>query len=67
MIILFLKDVSYNLWNLKKDNTLDIIGSSVEEFISELNNIVGCRIVPTTHDEIYKFAKKKETRLIIRQ
>ncbi|HFI0708586.1 TPA: glycosyltransferase [Streptococcus suis] len=48
------------LREFEKDSTLDIIGSSVEEFISELDNIVGRRIVPTTHDEIYKFAKKRD-------
>lgn len=42
------------------DNELDIIGSSVDEFINHEENIVSSRTVPITHEEIYKFAKKRD-------
>lgn len=44
----------------EKDENLDIIGSSVDEFITNEDNIICTRIVPTTHDEIYRFSKQRD-------
>jgi glycosyltransferase involved in cell wall biosynthesis len=44
----------------KRDPVLDIIGSSVDEFISEESNIVSRRVVPTRHDDILKYMKKRD-------
>lgn len=43
-----------------KDDELDIIGCSVDEFINCEENIVSSRIVPITHSEIVKFAKLRD-------
>lgn len=42
------------------DNKLDIVGSSVNEFIGHESNIICTRMVPITHEEIYKFAKQRD-------
>ena len=39
---------------------LDIIGCPVDEFVDDIDNVVGCRNVPYTNDEIYVFAKKRD-------
>lgn len=39
---------------------LDIIGCPVDEFVDDIDNVVGCRNVPYTNDEIYAFAKKRD-------
>lgn len=39
---------------------LDIVGLCVKEFSGDINNIVGCRNVPLTNSEIYKFAKTRD-------
>lgn len=44
----------------KRDASLDIIGSSVDEFINEETNIVSRRVVPVTHDDILKYMKKRD-------
>lgn len=44
----------------EKNPQLDIIGCPVDEFIDDINNIVGCRDVPKTNEEIYKFAKRRD-------
>lgn len=38
---------------------LAIVGSHIDEFIGDISNMVSQRIVPTTSEEIYKFAKKR--------
>ena len=38
---------------------LAIVGSHIDEFIGDTSNVVSQRIVPTTSEEIYKFAKKR--------
>lgn len=42
------------------DNSLDIIGCSVDEFIGDETNIISSREVPITNEEIYKFAKQRD-------
>ena len=39
---------------------LDIIGCPVDEFIDNIDNIVGCRNVPLTNEDIYDFAKRRD-------
>ncbi len=38
---------------------LAIVGSHIDEFVGDPSNIISKRIVPTTSEEIYKFAKKR--------
>ena len=38
---------------------LAIVGSHIDEFVGDVNNVVSQRIVPTTSEEIYNFAKKR--------
>lgn len=38
---------------------LAIVGSHIDEFIGEPSNVISKRIVPTTSEEIYNFAKKR--------
>ncbi|MBS6340505.1 MAG: sugar transferase [Eubacterium limosum] len=38
---------------------LSIVGSHVDEFVSDISNIVSKRTVPVTSEEIYNFAKKR--------
>lgn len=38
---------------------LAIVGSHIDEFIGDTSNVISKRIVPTTSEEIYKFAKKR--------
>lgn len=44
----------------EKEPELSIIGSPVDEFIGDIDNIVGCRDVPKTNEEIYKYAKRRD-------
>lgn len=39
---------------------LDIIGCPVDEFVDDIDSVVGCRNVPYTNDEIYAFAQKRD-------
>ena len=43
----------------KSDNSLDIVGGNITEFIDEPNNIVGKRVVPTDNLSIRKYIKKR--------
>lgn len=43
----------------KKDKQLVIVGTMIDEFYNEPNKIISSRIVPTTHDDIYEFAKRR--------
>ena len=38
---------------------LAIVGSHIDEFIGDPSNVISQRIVPTTSEEIYNFAKKR--------
>lgn len=38
---------------------LAIVGSQIDEFIGDTSNVISQRIVPTTSEEIYNFAKKR--------
>lgn len=42
-----------------KDNNLTIIGSNIDEFYDNPNQIASSRIVPSQHKEILKFAKRR--------
>ena len=44
----------------EKNPKLSLIGCPADEFIDNIDNIVGCRNVPYTNQEIYKFAKKRD-------
>jgi len=48
------------LKEFEKDSELDIVGSYVDEFVENENNIVSTRAVPITHEEICKFAKQRD-------
>ena len=41
------------------DSELDIIGSQLVEFDSDISNVTAVRAVPTEHDDIVKFAKRR--------
>lgn len=43
----------------ENDNSLSIVGSAVDEFLDDVSNVTGRRMVPKTCDEIYKFAKRR--------
>ena len=38
---------------------LAIVGSHIDEFVGDTSNVISQRIVPTSSDEIYEFAKKR--------
>lgn len=43
----------------KSDNELVIVGTMMDEFYDESKKIIASRVVPTNHDEIYEFAKRR--------
>ena len=43
-----------------EDPQLDIVGCPVQEFSGDPSNIVGCRNVPLTQEEILRFARRPE-------
>lgn len=43
----------------EEHSELSIVGSYVDEFYSTPDEVVSVRAVPTTHNEIYEFAKKR--------
>ncbi|MGG0280592.1 glycosyltransferase [Bacillus pacificus] len=43
----------------EEDANLAIVGTMVDEFFSDPNEVVSTRIVPTKHNEIYQFAKRR--------
>lgn len=47
------------LLRFEKCPELDVIGSNVEEFIVDVNNVISHVIMPKTNEEIIKFAKKR--------
>ncbi len=38
---------------------LAVVGSHIDEFVGDISNVISQRIVPTTSEEIYNFAKKR--------
>ncbi len=58
-------DISYpercekQLLEFKKNPDLDVLGTQIDEFVNEPSNVVSSRIVPTTHEEILKFARRR--------
>ena len=38
---------------------LSIVGSHIDEFVGDISNVVSKRIVPTSSEDIYEFAKKR--------
>ena len=44
----------------EKDSSLDICGSNIDEFEGSPQNIVAKRIVPTTHEDIIQYQKKRD-------
>ena len=47
------------LKQFEEDEKLDIIGSSIAEFIDDINNVKAYRILPEKHEEILKYAKRR--------
>lgn len=43
----------------KKDKSLDLIGSHIIEFDKNVNDILAKRIVPLSHEDIYKYSKRR--------
>ena len=43
----------------EENESLDILGSSVDEFYSTPSEIVSRRVVPSRHEDIYDFAKRR--------
>ncbi|MGN0990388.1 MAG: glycosyltransferase [Candidatus Ventricola sp.] len=43
----------------RKEPEIGILGTQIDEFIDDTTNIVSQRIVPTTHEGIAKFAKRR--------
>ena len=44
----------------KENPQLDIVGCPADEFVDDIENIVGCRNVPYSNDDIYSFARKRD-------
>jgi len=51
----FEKQISF----LKENPNIDILGSWVSEFETDENNIISCRKLPESHNEIIDFSKKR--------
>lgn len=47
------------LSKFKSDNELVILGTAIDEFYSDENKIISSRVVPTSNEEIYQFAKRR--------
>lgn len=43
----------------KEDEELDILGTNIDEFYDNPNEIVSSRIVPVTHNEIIKYSRRR--------
>jgi glycosyltransferase involved in cell wall biosynthesis len=43
----------------EQNNELVIVGTMVDEFYNNPNEIISSRVVPTTHNAIYEFAKRR--------
>ena len=44
---------------INKHPEVGVIGGNIAEFIDDINNVVGCRIVPRENNEIYKYLKRR--------
>lgn len=42
-----------------KDKNLDIVGSNIDEFYDTPDKVISSRIVPTDHDKILKFSRRR--------
>lgn len=42
-----------------KDKKLDIVGCNIDEFYNNPDEVVSSRVVPTNHDEILKFSRRR--------
>lgn len=42
-----------------QDRKLDLLGSNIDEFYEEPNKIISSRVVPSAHEQIIKFAKRR--------
>lgn len=47
------------LQEFEKDRELVIVGTIVDEFYDDPNEVISSRIVPTMHNDIYEFAKRR--------
>lgn len=47
------------LSKFKNDNELVILGTAIDEFYNDENEIISSRVVPTSHEDIYQFAKRR--------
>lgn len=47
------------LAEFEKNSSLDLLGSSVDEFHTTPDEVVSRRVVPTKHEDIYNFAKRR--------
>lgn len=47
------------IMEFENDNNLDIVGSYMFEFTDDPGNITSIKVVPVTHEQIYKFAKRR--------
>ena len=58
-------DISYpercekQLLAYEKNNNLDILGTQISEFIDTTDRVVSSRVVPTTHNDICEFARRR--------
>ncbi len=46
-------------YKVLQENNLDLVGSNVNEFIDDVNNIVSTKTVPSNKDEIIKYSKSR--------
>lgn len=47
------------LKKFQEDETLDIVGTAIDEFCDDPRKPYSTRVVPTEHDAIYRFAKRR--------
>lgn len=57
--IMELDRIEKQLAVFEKDETLSIVGSNIDEFIDNVENVQGVRDVPETHEEICAYLKKR--------
>ena len=43
----------------QNDESITIVGTMIDEFFENPNDVISSRIVPTSHNEIYEFAKRR--------
>lgn len=52
----FEKQIKY----FEDDAELSVVGANILEFVGDISNVVGCRVVPSEHNEICEFFKKRD-------